>query len=291
MSSAADPEPASAAPTALLSYNITTTTTITGLPDTHHYNILRRFRTNFVQDGDHLTGIQYNLACQWYKNIHEVNRRPAPHTDSEDEDQDPPLPPLEDALDPLPDLLPMDASDETTEEGTRDHVHVLGQAYERCPSCPQYPCFSLPPSGWPSGVGFVPASSLDGSERDCGQSSPVSQQPTPDPPRTDCERLEFGWALFGTNDAETAEQEWAAANLMPAPAPQMGPGYRRDRFDEDGPIHSLRIISLENGTQDVQCDCRNGEHSAYTRSAAYAFTDEEGNVIIKKKKTRLIPLN
>ncbi|KAJ7197992.1 hypothetical protein GGX14DRAFT_573835 [Mycena pura] len=55
-------------------------------------------------------------------------------------------------------------------------------------------------------------------------------------------------------------------------------------------VHGLRIIGVH-GTRDVQCDCTNRLHSVYARRDVFAFCDHEGNVVIKKLKTVLLPLN
>ncbi|KAJ7716210.1 hypothetical protein B0H16DRAFT_1801736 [Mycena metata] len=54
-----------------------------------------------------------------------------------------------------------------------------------------------------------------------------------------------------------------------------------------GPGHELRIIGVR-GIREVLCHCRNGKHRGFERRRAYAFLDENGNVVIKKAKALLL---
>ncbi|KAJ7629628.1 hypothetical protein DFH06DRAFT_1338046 [Mycena polygramma] len=74
----------------------------------------------------------------------------------------------------------------------------------------------------------------------------------------------------------------------------MGAGERRDTLqgDDNGNsnFHRLRIIALR-GVRDVECDCIDGAHAEHSRVTQYAFLDSSANVVIKKSKTLLLPLN
>ncbi|KAJ6624324.1 hypothetical protein B0H10DRAFT_2212751 [Mycena sp. CBHHK59/15] len=94
-----------------------------------------------------------------------------------------------------------------------------------------------------------------------------------------------GW---GNWDGEQTERAWAEA-APPTPASQeMEPGLRHTPFtEEEGEVHDLQIVQFGK-TRDVKCDCKNGKHSMYERRTSYAFTDERGNVVVKKRKTKLL---
>ncbi|KAJ6542987.1 hypothetical protein B0H19DRAFT_1268175 [Mycena capillaripes] len=65
------------------------------------------------------------------------------------------------------------------------------------------------------------------------------------------------------------------------------PEHARTELNED---HPLRIISRYS-VRDVKCDCADMLHSAYSRHAEYAFRDQDGNIVIKTSKTKLIALH
>lgn len=54
-----------------------------------------------------------------------------------------------------------------------------------------------------------------------------------------------------------------------------------------GPGHVLRIIGVH-GTREVLCHCRNNKHRGFERRRVYAFTDEHGNLVIKKARALLL---
>ncbi|KAJ7084883.1 hypothetical protein B0H15DRAFT_951368 [Mycena belliarum] len=220
-----------------ISYHVSTTTTITGLPPYEQTQLLRAYRTRFYQSvhtptcqvaevaraTDYGVFLSYDLCCQYYKNLHALDTAdshsdPDWETGAPDDGDD----------DTVPALLPLTPSDS-------------GDAV-------------LPPAGIP----------------------PAPAEPA---------------LRSGLEDGEHVERAWAYMNPPSGSGRHMGAAFRRDQLDVDGNFHSLRIISLDEGVRDVLCDCADGEHSAYVRSRAYAFPDAIGNVVVKKSKTLLWPLN
>ncbi|KAJ7062989.1 hypothetical protein B0H15DRAFT_958744 [Mycena belliarum] len=233
-----DESPADAAsfpadPATVITYEVSTTSIIRGLPPVEQQRIVRSYRAKLF-GGPHDPScpdlLSYDLSCQYLKNLDALEKG-GPHTDSDSEldvsdDSGPP---------PLLSATPSDVGSP-----------VMGGERTGLPSADA-------PGATPAG--FIPASTL------------------------------------GRTDGEHIEREWARV-FVPTPGLRMGEGYRSHYLYSDAPdAHDLRIVSLLHKSQeDVCCDCRDGRHSVYTRVHVYAFLDVNGDVVVKKAKTKLLPL-
>ncbi|KAJ7065915.1 hypothetical protein B0H15DRAFT_958488 [Mycena belliarum] len=84
----------------VISYRVSTATTISGLPPDERYKVVRAYRARLydqVADSSAPELLMYDLSCQYYKNMHALEVANTPHTDSEDSDDSDPEgpPPLE----------------------------------------------------------------------------------------------------------------------------------------------------------------------------------------------------
>ncbi|KAJ7847057.1 hypothetical protein B0H13DRAFT_2362610 [Mycena leptocephala] len=235
----------------VLSYEVRTTTIIYGLPPSEQQRILKRYRGLFHEHAAKRTcqmadqvNLTYDLACQYYKNVHALDLR-GTHTDSDDSlfsDDDegpPPLIPFGARCEALTDS---DAAPNTSSGATTDPI-----------------------SPWNAGRNLF----WDSLGLGLSAATNSSTQRT---------------------DGEITERAWADMN-PPNVVREMGPSFRASCVDGTATeVHKLEIINVH-GIRNVECDCTDGLHSVYRYYVSHAFVDQDGDVVIKKSKTRLLPLN
>ncbi|KAJ7744427.1 hypothetical protein DFH07DRAFT_963653 [Mycena maculata] len=107
---ASDPQPLRAITPgqeiAVIAYNVSTTSVVSGLPTAYKEQLLRDYRTEFHAAAHNPSCQTYDLSCQYLKNLHEV-QQVGSHTDSDSDsiissDSDSGPPPLEDAAPSAP---------------------------------------------------------------------------------------------------------------------------------------------------------------------------------------------
>ncbi|KAJ7039473.1 hypothetical protein C8F04DRAFT_1254752 [Mycena alexandri] len=93
-------------------------------------------------------------------------------------------------------------------------------------------------------------------------------------------------------DAESLKRVWSLLNEVNRPQfPQLMGPRRRSSLSEayQPPTHRLKIFT-RTGVRHIRCRCTNGRHSSFERRQAYAFPDGNGNIVVKKSKSLLLPL-
>ncbi|KAJ7796571.1 hypothetical protein B0H13DRAFT_2392561 [Mycena leptocephala] len=244
----------------VLSYEVWTTTIIYGLPPSEQQRILKQYRGLFHEHAAKRTcqmadqvNLTYDLACQYYKNVHALDLR-GTHTDSDDslfsDDNEgpPPLIPVSPStggsiLEPAAEALTdSDAAPNPSSGATIDPISPWNAGRTLF---------------WDSlGLGLSAATNS-------------STQRT---------------------DGEITERAWADLN-PPNVVREMGPSLRASCVDGTATeVHKLEIINIH-GIRNVECDCTDGLHSVYRYYVSHAFVDQDSDVVIKKSKTRLLPLN
>ncbi|KAJ7122476.1 hypothetical protein C8R46DRAFT_1238298 [Mycena filopes] len=294
-----------------VAYNSKSTTVLYGLPPLEQQNILRLHRLRYLRMTGAPWSHSYDLSCQFYKNVRavHVSRRLRACADDDSDDSFemgppspsmPPLVPNPAAASPtMPPLEPVSPSDDGAEleRSTPPRIPTLD------PEAPANRGVEDPytlEEDLARGGGYVPGYELM------------------NPPLV----------VPGSVDGERVERAWAAMNPMPESRREMGPSSRGLQLGEgfahgggfvpasalmepgaaDGEGverlfaalqaevdateegHALRIISLS-GVRDVQCHCTDDAHSVFTCKVSYAFRDNEGNIVVKKNKTKLMALN
>ncbi|KAJ6450453.1 hypothetical protein C8R47DRAFT_1230270 [Mycena vitilis] len=92
-------------------------------------------------------------------------------------------------------------------------------------------------------------------------------------------------------DGEAVESTWGETAEWAGWGREFSPGARHS-FVSSGSaeVHDVRIIGLR-GVRDVKSDCDDGLYDVYAYRAAHAFIAVDGNLVIKKTKSLLFPLN
>ncbi|KAJ6488305.1 hypothetical protein C8R47DRAFT_1216109 [Mycena vitilis] len=289
----------------VVSYSVSTTHIISGLPPSHQKQVLSQYRTLFhdrsepkpVLPGSFHTALHYHsdvnatydLSCQYLSNLHAMQVR-GTHTDSEGEDSlfssDDEMPPLADAttssapsptLGPTP-ALPTVAADNTASATNVDKQAEASAATKSDDGDPELP--PVPP--------LHPWSTSEGWKK-YWQSVQVSRG------RQDANRR---WSLFpkdsksevSHHDGEGVESAWADLSPRPASTRQVGEEFRHSSLESTGDIHRIKIMTTY-GARHASCDCTDNLHSVYEERRAFAFEDMEGNLVIKKQNTRLLAVD
>ncbi|KAJ6586792.1 hypothetical protein DFH09DRAFT_1074915 [Mycena vulgaris] len=258
----------------VITYDVSTTTQIFGLPQEEQLKRLRAYHSDFHEKSHEegslpatsqvvmpssattsaisITGICIQWKATWFTTEHLIACR-----DSDDEGP-PPLEPTT-ASEPLsptpavprviPDSWGRRSWGRTDGEGIRAGLGLIKRLRKLGLQCTQNSrvillCTSHCPVVVDLELAFIPASSL-----------------------------------VRRTDGEGTEQAWAGREPL-APTLEMGEFFRHDTIEDDsGPLHSLR------------CNCKDGGHSAYICRHTYTFTSADGTLVIKKSKTMLLPLN
>ncbi|KAJ7820052.1 hypothetical protein B0H13DRAFT_2378047 [Mycena leptocephala] len=306
-----DPRPSTPSST-VLSYEVNTTAIVTGLPPYEQDQMLRAYRKTFHEEAAQATcqvaHNSYDLSCQFYKNLHAIQADFDTPEDSifesDDEDMPPLLPatpstgensPAADSFanaevaSAVPPSLPEDFNPPWA-TARNQYWASLGLGLSSISS--PVPVATPAVGNMPQAEGFVPASQIWGAGRGWNTEASVEQASTaPEPALTP--GIVLTNPNVGYTDGERIERTWA--NFKTAPeSREMGPGSRRSALEGDGgtaDIHIFRILSLHGGVRDIECDCMDGQHAAFSWRTAYAFRDNDGNVVVKKSQTLLLPMN
>ncbi|KAJ7934589.1 hypothetical protein B0H13DRAFT_2305697 [Mycena leptocephala] len=242
----------------ILSYEVATTSIIYGLLPFEQERVLNSHRGLFHLEAAKnkcVFGVgTYNLCCQYYKNV-QVLDTVGTHTDSEDslfESDDEGMPPL----------LPVEPSEAGSDAASpKAALAEPNTSNTALPASAEAPWATARNLYWAS-LGINASATTD---------APSST------PFTEC---------------EFSEHQWAEISLGVTRG--MAPGFCRSVDQEttaaDAEVHQVRIISLR-GVRDVECACQDGLHGVHRRRQTFAFRDTDGNVVIKKSKTLLLPLN
>ncbi|KAJ7666211.1 hypothetical protein DFH06DRAFT_1323340 [Mycena polygramma] len=247
--------PDASSPETFQSYDVATTCVLYGLTSAQQQEVLRKYRVGWQRENGFTEPVlRYDLTCQWYKNVRAMEERGS-HTDS-DEDEDSIISDSDSSHPSMPPL--QSATPSPTTDSAQWSPRTLSQQ-----------AFPLP-AEWPTSpeVSAAPDGQIDGEA-----ASPLA-------------------TAAGVHDGEGIERAWAAP-VAPGSYRDMSAGSRHanveinDFNSGNGAVHDIRIITL----RDVKCDCEDGAHAIHARRFAHAFLDADNNLVVKKQKTLLLPLN
>ncbi|KAJ7029552.1 hypothetical protein C8F04DRAFT_1187575 [Mycena alexandri] len=271
-------------PVRVTSYNVSITEVMQGLPPSEQAKILAEYRTSFHRHAAERScqryTATYDIACQYFKNIDTMKADIAAHKNTDDEDSifsdsdDDGPPPLEPISPSTPGSTDGDVLDLvlTTYNGRTLYVPPNISAILSDGTQP-------PPSGSDANLLATDDSVDEGS----AISTDVSEK----------EGAVINVPATVTNmvltDGEAIERAWLE-EYLPPPGSGMPQGYCHSSPALTGPVHDLQIIGLY-GVRNVLCDCADGKHTIYKRHQEFAYVDSSGDLVVKKSKMLLLPLN
>ncbi|KAJ7174315.1 hypothetical protein C8R46DRAFT_1214525 [Mycena filopes] len=255
------PPLSSAPPAVLLTYGMSSTTVIYGLPAAKRDEVLDRYRERYYKRQRHMLRLitnrrtrerrrapspnmqSYDLCCDYYWKVYTMQVASTDSLFDDDSDDDSDMPSLE-SMAPSDSGSPIIAATSLA-DAAADPPSPSGEAYDSSPF--------IPVSDIPAALPFP--------------TNPF--HPDANRNRNDC-----------PTDGEGVERVRSLLNQINRPQ------YELDH-DERG--HHITIIS-RNGPQNLCCRCHDGEHSRFERRQAFAFPDREGNIVVKKSKSLLLPV-
>ncbi|KAJ7221984.1 hypothetical protein B0H12DRAFT_1234880 [Mycena haematopus] len=202
----------------LFSFDVTTTTVVSGLPV-----------------------CVYDIACRWTEHDRLVSYSPVPSSEDGEEE-----------LQPLPSVGPpprpvFSPPVPSSEDGENDLPTVGAESEDDIDGLP--PLYPMSPSDSEDEVAEAVASEQD-VRMGMGNSAPF-------------------------------------AHIGGEQGPQMAAGASEDTQDM---VHKLSILTRK-GIRKVECRCTDGKHSDFTAMHEDSYTDGNGDLVLKKYETFLLPLN
>ncbi|KAJ7749883.1 hypothetical protein B0H16DRAFT_1460913 [Mycena metata] len=312
-------------PTVLLLYGVSTTTITYGLPRAQQQELLDKHRARYFQDQTRLIRAKakargdrerplpnmkdYDLCCEYYREVYTMQTASSAalyatasaygsDSDTDSDSTSSSMPPLEPSC--------------------RETSPIVGNTLP-------YPCPAVDivgdalPDTWPAVDTDPHAADANAATADAANAATATDTPAADaanvtkgeryvdmdtvltangyiPVAELAENLNLPPGAILENrphtDGEAVERVWSLLNEVNRPTfKDMAPPRRRDLFSEyDPPSHRLKILT-RTGIRHVHCRCRNGLHSNYERRHAYAFSDGDGNIVVKKSKSLLLRLS
>ncbi|KAJ7766825.1 hypothetical protein B0H16DRAFT_1717165 [Mycena metata] len=255
------------------SYNVASTEIVSGLPPMEQVILLARYRTSFhhhaAERACQISDSTYDICCEYFKALDAL--KPGSDTDSLFDSEDEGPPPLEPISPSAPASL--DAGELQLFNLRRNGHKLLVPANIAAALTDP----TEPPSSGNANDGFD-------EDEDQDDTSDISSSASVDGGAA----VVFPAHAFHV-DGEVIERVWTEPYLPPHGS-AMGEGYRHSLPENSGPVHELQILSLF-GNREVKCNCADGKHAVYERHQEFAYVNRNGDVVIKKSQTLLLPLN